>query len=175
MALVMFRRMVRKGFAPAFAALSVILSGCDLGTRADAAKGVERFLSATQAGDRIGFEARIDRPSLREDLRRQMIEVARANGVEVDGGPSDRALDRMIGPEAFQLVEAHTGQALPEAPNAAQVAMLLKPLEKGRVCLHDITAEERCLLTFAKVQERWRLVGMQAMDLKIQVSREPPK
>jgi len=167
--------MVRRCFASVLAAFSVVLAGCGLDVRADASTGVERFLSAVQAGDRIGFEARIDRPSLREDLRRQLIEVGRANGLEVDGGPSDAALDRMIGPDAFQLVEAHTGQALPEAPNAAQVALLLKPLAGRRVCLHDISAEELCLLTFAKVHDRWRLVGMQAMDLRIQVSREPPK
>lgn len=157
------------------AALSVAVAGCEAGIRADASTGVERFLSAVQAGDLIGFEARIDRPSLREDLRRQLIEVGRANGLEVDGGPSDAALDRMIGPDAFQLVEAHTGQALPEAPNAAEVALLLKPLEDRRVCLHDLSAEQRCLLTFAKVRDRWRLVGMQAMDLRIQVTREAPK
>jgi hypothetical protein len=167
--------MVRMGFASALAALSVLLAGCGLGARADAAKGVERFLSAVQSGDLIAFEARIDRPSLREDLRRQLIDVGRTNGLEVDGGPSDPALDRMIGPDAFQLVEAHTGQALPEAPNAGQVALLLKPLEGGRVCLHDLTAEARCLLTFAKVRDRWRLVGMQAMDLRIQVNPDTPK
>ena len=171
----MFRRMVRRWFAPVLTAFSVLLAGCGVGARADAAAGVERFLSAVQEGDLISFEARIDRPSLREDLRRQLIEVGRANGLEVEGGPSDAALDRMIGPDAFRLVEAHTGQALPEAPNAAEVALLLKPLPNGQVCLHDLSAEERCLLTFAKVRDRWRLVGMQAMDLRIQVTRDAPK
>ncbi|WP_411288874.1 hypothetical protein [Phenylobacterium sp.] len=148
-----------------------------MGTRADAAKGVERFLTAAQARDRIGFEARIDRAALRQDLRRQLIEVARANGVDIEGGPSDAALDRMIAPEAFHLVRAETGQALPSAPSSAQLVVQMKVLDGRRVCLRDLTAEERCLLTFAKGtgQRGWRLVAMQATDLQIQVAGPPPR
>ena len=169
--------MVRSGLAVALTALSMALAGCGLGTRADAAKGVERFLTAAQARDQIGFEARIDRPALRQDLRRQLAEVARGSALDIEGGPSDAALDRMIAPEAFQLVRAETGQALPSAPSSAQLAVLMKVLGAKRVCLRDLTAEERCLLTFAKGtgQRGWRLVAMQATDLQIQVAGPPPR
>lgn len=146
-----------------------------MGARADAAQGVEAFLHAAQTRDVIGFEARIDRRALREDLRTQLITYGQVSGLEVDGGPSQRVLDRMIAPEAFQLVEAHTGQALPNAPGAAQLALMLKPIDGGRVCLPDLTAEAQCLLTFAKTDGRWRLTGMQAMALQIEVETPPAK
>ncbi len=155
---------------------AVAVSGCDLGVRADAAKGVQTFLAAARTGDRPAFEAAIDRPALREDLRGQLIEVARAQGLEVEGGPSDFALDRMIAPEAFRLVQAETGQALPAAPSAAQLAAMMTVVDRRRVCLRDAAREDRCLLTFAKektgaaAKASWRLVGMQATDLKITVA-----
>lgn len=147
-----------------FGVCALALSGCGMGSRADAAKGVEAFLRAAQARDPIGFEARIDRPALRADLRRQLAEVSQQSSLEVEGGPSERALDRMIGPEAFQLVAAETGSALPAAPTAAQVALLLKPAAGGRVCLHAEGDETQCLLTFAKTGGRWRLTGMLVRD-----------
>lgn len=150
--------MIRKGLVLGVCAL--LLSACGLGTRADAAKGVEAFLRAAQARDLFGFEARIDRAALREDLRRQLAAVSRESRIEVEGGPPERVLDRMIGPEAFQIVQDQTGQALPLAPNAAQIALLLKPVDGGRVCLREAADAEACLLTFAKTGGRWRLTGM---------------
>jgi hypothetical protein len=38
------------------------------------------------------------------------------------------------------------------------------------VCLPADEAAKRCLLTFGKSEKRWRLVGMQAMDLTIEVA-----
>ncbi|MEO8114682.1 MAG: hypothetical protein ABI655_09890 [Phenylobacterium sp.] len=148
----------------ALAALSLGLAACGLNSRAEAARGAERFLAAVHGHDRAAFEAAIDRPAVREDLRRQLIAVAKAGGVEVEGGPSDFALDRMITPEAFQLVERQTGGAAPAGPSAAQLQPMMQAVDKTHVCLKDA---DRCLLTFARRKDGWRLVGMQATDLKI--------
>jgi hypothetical protein len=40
---------------------------------------------------------------------------------------------------------------------------------RSRACLHAPADEDHCLLTFAKTNSHWRLVGMQAMDLEIPV------
>jgi hypothetical protein len=170
----MVPRMIPKGlvFGVCAVLLSGLLSGCGVGSRADAAKGVEEFLRAAQAHDPLGFEARIDRPALRADLRRQLMALGQQSTLEIEGGPSERALDRMIGPEAFQLVEANSGQALPAAPTTAQLALLLKPIGGGKVCLHDAKGDD-CLLTFAKIGGRWRLTAMRADNPQIGGGSEP--
>lgn len=161
--------MFRTCLTAALAALSLGLVACSANIRADAAKDVERFLVAAQTHDRAAFEAAIDRPAVRQDLRRQLLAVAKADALEVEGGPSDFALDRMIAPEAFQLVQAETGHALPTTPSAAQLAVMMRVVDKRHVCLEAPAAPDRCLLTFARGKDRWRLVGMRATDLQIQM------
>ena len=157
----------------ALLALALLLSACGLDVRADASQGIARFLDAVHRDDPTAFEAAIDRPALRADLRGQIAEVAKANGLDVGEGPSEFALDRRINPEAFRMVEAQTGEALPLAPTAAQVAVLMKVGDRRHVCLQD-PARHRCLLSFAKQDKVWRLVGMQANGLKIELPPAPP-
>lgn len=169
----MVRRMFRRGVLVAASAFLLTLTGCGLDVRADAAQGVARFLDAVRRDDRAAFEAAIDRPALRSDLRDQLADLGRAKGIDIDGGPSEFALDRMITPEAFRLVSARTGQPLPIAPTAAQVALLMTVKDKGHVCLGD-AAGQRCALAFAKVGGTWRLIGMRATELKVVALPPPP-
>ena len=71
------------------------------------------------------------------------------------------ALDRMIGPEAFRVVHAADGAPLKDRMK----------VEDGKVCLPSEEGAHRCLLTFGKSEKRWRLVGMQAMGLTIEVAQ----
>jgi hypothetical protein len=166
--------MLRRNLVVALTALAVTLGGCDVGVRADASKAIERFLTAVHNDDRRAFEAAIDRQALRADLRDQLTDLARAKGVVVEGGPSDFALDRMITPAAFQLVEAQSGQALHVAPNATAIALMMQVKDRAHVCVGD-PGKPRCALSFAKREGAWRLVGMQATDLKIAVPPVPKK
>jgi hypothetical protein len=166
--------MLRRNLVVALTALAVTLGGCDIGVRADASKAIERFLTAVHDDDRKAFEAAIDRAALRADLRDQLTDLARAKGVVVEGGPSEFALDRMINPAAFRLVEARTGQALPAAPKVAAIALMMHVRDRSHVCVGD-PGKPRCLLSFAKRDGTWRLVGMQATDLKIEVPPVPAK
>ncbi|HEX4711092.1 MAG TPA: hypothetical protein VH222_11615 [Phenylobacterium sp.] len=166
--------MLGRGLAVALSALAMVVGGCGVDARADAANGIATFLDAVRRGDQPAFEAALDRPALRSDLRDQLTALGRANGVDVNGGPSDFALDRMITPEAFRLVEAHTGQALPMAPTAAQVALSMALRDPNHACVQDL-GKARCLLSFAKQNGVWRLVGMPATDLKVEMLPEPAK
>lgn len=168
----MVARMSQDGLRFALLALALLLNGCGLDVRADAAKGIVSFLDAVHRGDRPAFEAALDRPALRADLRAQLVGLGRARALDVDGGPSEFALDRMITPRAIKLVEAHTGQAASRSPTAAQIAPTLKVADRRRVCVSD-PGRGRCLLTFAKEKGAWRLVGMQATDLKVQLPPDP--
>ena len=146
------------------------LAGCGDGVPKDAVASAEKLVSAVVARDRVAFEATVDRSAVREDLRGQIVQVARANGLEVDGGPSEFALDRMISPDAVRLVDEN-GMRVFEAPSPEQLAERMKATGKGRVCVQDDDA--RCLLTFARQKgedgQRWRLVGMQAQGLTLTV------
>jgi hypothetical protein len=153
-------------------AAAVVLAGCgrvEGQPPAGAAQTASRLIAASIAGDRVAFEAEIDRSALRDDLRRQIVELGQRQGVEVAGGPSDFALDRMIGPRAFRLVRAGTGEAVVVAPSPAELAKRLTNLGSKKACLAAPDATDRCLLTFAKIKDRWRLVGMEAMAPAIPV------
>jgi hypothetical protein len=149
--------------------VTLALAACSLDVRADASKGIARFLDAVRTGDRKTFEASIDRAALRSDLRDQLAELGRANGLDVEGGASDFALDRRITPEAFKLVEAKTGEVVPVAPTAAQVAVLMKVRDRAHVCLTN-PGSATCVLTFTKQAGVWRLSGMQAHEMKIELA-----
>jgi CTP:molybdopterin cytidylyltransferase MocA len=156
---------------PVLALAALAVSGCGGAAPKGAAESASRLLAAAVAGDRVAFEAEIDRPAVRDDVRRQIAEVARGKALEVEGGPSEFALDRMISPAAIRLVHARTGQPLAAAPSVAQVARLMRALDGGRACLKGRKGD--CLLTFARDKRDWRLVGMKAMAVEIEVASLP--
>ena len=159
--------MLRIGATAALCALALCLSACGGKPPAAAVEAARKLLAAAQAGDRVAFEAVIDRQALREDLRRQMAEVARESALDVDGGPSEFALDRIIGPTAVRVVRA---EASVEPPTQEDVARRMKLVGRGRACLTDGGLAGKCLLTFAKGKPGWRLVGMQALDVEVQLA-----
>jgi hypothetical protein len=170
-AVAMVQPMVRKLSVAAVAALMVLAQGCTRKPEQRAeTRSVQALLASAWSDDARGFEAVIDRSALRADLREQLLEVARANMLAVEGGASDAVLDRMITPHAFRLVQAQTGAPLTAAPTLAQTAALLKPLGKDRVCLHDQTPQQTCLLTLAREKDQWRMVGMAPAGFTIPVA-----
>jgi hypothetical protein len=91
------------------------------------------------------------------------------------GGPSDQALDRMIGPQSIHLAQAGSRAPFTAPPSQGQVAGQMKPAGRGRVCLHDLTPEQACILTFLHENAGWRLVAMPGSDLTIELAPEPAK
>jgi hypothetical protein len=176
----MVRAMVRMVRVAALAALVLSAQACARkpAERPEAA-AAQALLASAWSEDAEKFEAVVDRPAVRADLRRQLMRVAQANHLAVEGGASDAALDRMINPQAFRLVAAGSGAPLAAPPTREQAAALLKPVGKDRVCLHDQTPQQDCLLTFAKApsdakaKPSWRLVGMAPAGFTIAVSPQP--
>jgi hypothetical protein len=168
--------MVRKLSVAALAAFVLVAQGCARKSHEDggASAAAQGLLAAVWSGDDQAFEAAVDRPALRSDLRRQLMAVARANALAVDGGASDAALDRMINPDAFRLVDTRTGQPLAAAPTRAQAAALLRPAGKDRACVQGAAPAGSCLLTFAKEAAGWRLVGIAPPGFVVPVAPEPP-
>ena len=160
--------MLRKIAIVTLAAVS--LASCSGGAPRGAAESASRLLTAAYEGDRVAFEALIDRAAVRADVRRQVAQMAQGSALDVDGGPSEFALDRMISPQAFRLVQAGSGEALQAPPTPSQVAPLMRTLDPKHACLRDTSTTGGCLLTFAKGKGQWRLVGMKAMGLRIELA-----
>lgn len=154
----MVRRMVRKGLVVALSALACLMGACGGGVRAKGSAAISAFLAATQREDRQAFEAGLDRPALRSDLRDQLADLGRSHGVDV-GGASEFALDRMITPQAVRLTAQRVAPGWPAAPTAALVIPHMKVSDPTHVCLEE-AASRRCLLSFAREDGAWRLVGM---------------
>jgi hypothetical protein len=158
---------IRKTILMVSAAVALVACGGDQPPRA-AAESASRLLAAAIARDRVAFEAQIDRPAVRDDLRRQVADLARGSALDVEGGPSEFALDRMISPAAFRVVRS--GAALTQAPSASDLGRQMRMVDGRHVCLSSARDAGRCLLTFAKVKGGWRLVGMQAMTHRIEIA-----
>jgi hypothetical protein len=154
----MVRRMHRTGLVVALSALACLLSACGGGVRAKGSAAISAFLAAVQREDGKAFEAGLDRPALRADLRDQLADLGRSHGVDV-GGASEFALDRMITPQAVRLTAQRVAPGWPAVPTAAQVVSHMKARDAGHICLEE-AASRRCLLTFAREDGAWRLVGM---------------
>ncbi|MFI4965361.1 MAG: hypothetical protein ACHP9T_08350 [Caulobacterales bacterium] len=147
-----------KGPAVALSALAFLLGACGGGVRGKGSAAIAGFLDMAKRGDPKAFEAAIDRPALRSDLRQQIADVGRRHSVDV-GGASEFALDRMITPQAARLTAARVEPGWPAAPTAAQIVPHMKVLDGTHICLEE-AATRRCLLSFAQEDGAWRLVGM---------------
>ncbi len=155
-------RILCKATLAAMAALS--LAACDAVPRYRAAQGVRDFLDAVQKDDHQAFDARIDRAKLRDDVRRQL--AASAAGADEDlgralGGPAvDNLMNQMISPETFRLVWMRSGVSIRQAPNALEIAPLLRMIGDDRACLRNPRRGAPCILTFEDERGVWKLVGV---------------
>lgn len=154
--------------APLVVLMAVGLNGCGAAAPRGAIESASRLLAAALSGDRAAFEAQIDRAAVRADVRRQVTALARATALDVDGGPSEFALDRMISPENVRVIDG-SGAALTAAPTPKQVAPLMRRVDATHACLRDAGGDD-CVLTFAKRKDHWRMVGMRALDPTVQVA-----
>jgi len=142
----------------AFSALAVLLGACGPGLRAKGSAAIASFLADVQRDDVKAFEAGVDRPAVRGDLRAQLAALGKTRGVDV-GGASEFALDRMITPQAVRAAAARVGAGWPATPTAAQVLPHMKVADPRHICLEE-AATRRCLLSFAQEDGAWRLVGL---------------
>lgn len=148
------------------AALAIGLGACGAPPPPEAVRDVGAFLQAARGDDRMAFEARIDRPALRADLKGQLLAAPDVRALQDQlGDVGDVAVDRMLSPDSFRPLQAAAGE-LPAPGDRAAIRTRLKVLAHGRVCLRD-AQKERCLLTFARQERSWKLVGMLAPAVQL--------
>jgi hypothetical protein len=161
----------------AFTALSAPsalgLAGCgQVAQRYQAAQDIHAFFAAVESGDKAAFDAHIDRPALRKELRSG---IGRAIGAKVGvsgeaadvlndllgSSSADQAMDRMISPESFRIVWQNSKIPIKTAPSAWQIAPMLKMVPPDQACLTKRPGSDDCVMTFRDEGGTWKLTGIE--------------
>lgn len=149
-------------------AAALALSGCATVQSFDAAQDVHAFLISVRDGDKATFNAHVDRPALKAQLRARLIEeVARSRGADslealgatLAGPLVDAGVEVLIQPQVFRAAASLAGYG-PETriPNAAVISRQLKPLPQGRAC---VIIDRACTFVFKEEAGAWRLIAFE--------------
>ena len=147
---------------------ALALSACATVPRFEAAGDIHAFLVSIRDGDRQGFDAHVDRPALKAQLKSRLIAgQAQAHGdasVQTLGALLaeplvDVGVDALVQPETFRALAIRLGYA-PDRPipNRLEISTLLRNIGDGEVCV--VTRKDGpCTLVFRDEDGTWRLVG----------------
>ena len=143
--------------------LLMLLSGCSdwsMQSRYAAALDAASFIRASRSDDRSDFDAYIDWPSVRSDIKAQLAQAKGAMGAvlpaAVEQGKS--GVDQMVRPSNlhFKAAPGSFGGMI----GAAHLALMLRSAGEGRLCLPESFWKKSCVLTFAQEGGGWKVVGM---------------
>ena len=148
--------------------IALSLSACATVTRYDAAGDIHAFLVSIRDGDKTAFEAHVDRPSLKEQLRARVTAgmLKRQDGLGALGallaGPLvDVAVDQLVQPSVFLAVAEANGYASSKPlPSRAALTGALRRLDEDRVCV-TTKRDGPCVLDFRNEAGVWRLVAFE--------------
>jgi hypothetical protein len=150
-----------------FAALAALLAGCSTVPRFEAASDIHAFLVAIRDGDRAGFDAHVDKPALKTNLRAHLLADGAQKGqassaLSFLAGPLvDLAVDAAARPEVFKLAAAEYGyDSSKPLPNSLAIAQLVHPLEGGRACVVT-RSKGPCVFIFKDEEGVWKLIDFQ--------------
>ena len=156
--------------------LSIVLAACATATRYDAAGDIHALLVAIRDNDRQAFDAHVDRPALKAQMKSRLTATAIQRGgafggalAQMLGGVSDALVDAAVQPGVF-LAVAETKGYTPSKPLPGRVVITssLRYLEGDRVCVTG-KKDGPCVLVFANEGGTWRLVAFEGAlgDLKL--------
>lgn len=155
-------------FRPLFAIAALAVAGCATVAKYDASNDIHAFLVAVRDGDKAAFDAHVDKPALKAQLRARLIEEAASrHGVEsnetagaIMAGPMvDIAVEVLVRPEVFRAAASLLGYG-PERPipNMIAIGQQVKPLSNDRVC---VTLGHTCTFIFKNEDGAWRLIAFE--------------
>jgi hypothetical protein len=150
----------------ALAALS--LSACATVERYDAAGDIHAFLVSIRDNDKQTFDAHVDRPALKAQLKTRLTaEMIRRGGAlggafaQALGGLVDPMVDAAVQPGVFLAVAEANGYAPSKPlPGRAAIASALRKLDDDRVCV-TVKRDGPCVLDFRNQGGTWRLVAFE--------------
>ncbi len=154
-----------------FGVVALLLSGCAEATRIDAAGDIHAFLVAVRDNDQAGFDAHVDRPLLKAQIRSRLMELAaRRGGTAGDLAAlgltfarplADSLSDALIQPDVFHAVAEYFGYSdQTPIPGSLTIAASLRSLDDAHVCVAR-RKDAPCVLVFADEGGVWRLVGFE--------------
>ena len=150
------------------AALS--LAACATLQQYEAAGDVRAFLIAIRDGDQAAFDAHIDRPALKEQIRARLISYVMQRkdtgavavlGTALAGPLVDYAVDHLAQPQVFLAVAEAEGYSPDQAiPPAIALAPLVRPIDSERACVSNKSGGP-CVLVFRHEDGAWKLVAFE--------------
>lgn len=148
--------------------LALGAAACSTVPRLEAAGDIHAFLVAVRDGDRAGFDAHVDRPALKVQLRSRVLgETARDNGTgslaalgALLAGPLvDAGVDALVQPAVFRAEAVRLGyDPAKPIPSSLALATLVRPLGDGRACVSTARGGP-CVFDFNDEAGTWRLTG----------------
>ena len=150
--------------------LSLCLTACSTIPRFEAANDLHAFLVSIRDGDRAEFDAHVDRPALKEQLRSRLLtESAHASGAlsassfgALLAGPLvDFGVDTLVRPDVFRAIAVEVGYA-PDRPipSTLAIAQFVRPLDSDRACVFT-KKNGPCVLVFKDEAGIWKLIGFE--------------
>ena len=146
--------------------LPTILAACATVERIDAAGDIHALLVSIRDNDKQAFDAHVDRPALKAQLKTRITaEIIKNAGqfggalAQVFGGVADPLIDAAVQPSVFLAVAESKGYRPSQPlPGRAAIAASLRPLQDQRVCVIE-KRDGPCLLVFRNEAGTWRLIG----------------
>ena len=150
------------------AVLALALAACATATRYDAAGDIHALLVAIRDNDHAAFDARVDRPALKAQMKSRLTTAAVERGgalggflVQTFGGMTDALVDAAVQPEVFLAVaEAKGYRRSKPLPGRVAITGSLRYLGDDRVCVID-KKDGPCLLVFRNESGTWRLIAFE--------------
>ena len=152
----------------ALALTGLAAAACSTVPRLEAASDVHAFLVAVRDGDRAQFDAHVDRPALKVQLRSRVLgDTARANGegslatlgAALAGPLVDAGVDALVQPEVFRAEAVRLGyDPNKPIPSTLALSQVVRPLGDGRVCVTTARGGP-CVFDFNDEAGTWRLTG----------------
>ena len=164
---------MRSAPVAALLALALTLCACATTQRIDAAGDIGRLLVAVRDGDREGFEAYVDRPALKTNLRARLLTATaerygptsrQALGALAIGPLVDVAVDALVRPQVFRAAAELAGYG-PQTriPGGFLLSRGVRSLGDDRVCA---LIKGRCAFIFRREGDRWRMIDFEGdLDL----------
>jgi len=149
-------------------AMLALAAACTTVPRFEAAGDIHEFLVAIRDGDQARFDAHVDRPALKAQLKSRLIAGQaeahgdtswQALGAALAGPLVDLGVDAYVQPQTFRAVALRLGYA-PDKPIPGQIAIAssLKSIGDGDVCV--VTKKDGpCTLVFKDESGVWKLIG----------------
>jgi len=149
-------------------AAALAVSACATVPRFQAAGDIHAFLVSVRDGDRAAFEAHLDRPALKAQLRSRFIaETAQthgdqswqAAGAALIAPLVDVGVDTFVRPDVFRAEAVRLGYTEGNPiPNQIEIASALRLLDPDRVCVVTRKAGP-CTFVFRNEGGTWKLVA----------------